>query len=435
MTWQFVKGLILVLISAMTLSACDDIDRLPGTRLAVFAADQSLLMQGQTQPVQLMAPTTNRNWLMPGNVPTHASYHLALGAAPVRQWGIDIGIHENARQKITAQPIVVDGLVYAMDAAMNVSARQLADGELVWRVNVSDPNEASQTFGGGLAFGNGRIFAATGDGELYALAPNTGRAVWRTKIAGPARGGPTFDNGRLYVQTLNNRTQAFLATTGQILWTHSGLEEQTSIVGTSSPAAQGDFVYITYSSGQVFALLAADGREAWSDILTSLSPSSGRLQLEIADIQALPVLDRGSLYVTSNGGRTVAYDSATGRRLWQYSGGGTQTPAVGQSHLFLVTNDGTALSLDRTTGQPAWIKDLGTNATQNGTRKIEWFGPILAGNRLLLANSRGQLITLSPYNGRLLGEVEVGAGVAVPPIVAQGSLLLLTQRADLLAYR
>ena len=100
-----------------------------------------------------------------------------------------------------------------------------------------------------------------------------------------------------------------------------------------------------------------------------------------------------------------------------------------------MTNDGTALSLDRTTGQPAWIKDLGTNATQNGTRKIEWFGPILAGNRLLLANSRGQLITLSPYNGRLLGEVEVGAGVAVPPIVAQGSLLLLTQRADLLAYR
>ena len=432
---QKVGSLIACISALIALSACQTSEVLPGTRLAVFSADQSLLTQGQIDPVQLTAPTPNSAWSMSGGSATHANYHLAIAGSPQQQWSADIGDPENSRQKITAQPIMANGLVYAMDAAMNVSAHGLDSGQLVWRVNVADPTEPSSTFGGGLAYGDGRIFVTTGDAEMYALSSQTGRAIWRSKLAGPSRSGPTYANGNLYVQTLNNKSQAFAAANGRTLWTHVGLPEITSLVGGGSPTVQGDYVYVAYSSGEVYALNARTGQEIWSDIVPSLSPSTGRLQLEVSDIQALTVLDRGVLFVVSNGGRTMAYDSMNGRLLWQADAGGTQTPALGQSHIFMVTNGGTALALDRDTGRATWIKDLGTNATRSGARKIEWYGPMLAGNRLMFASSQGKLVALSPFDGRLLGELSLNGGVVAAPAVAQGTMVFLTKRANLSAYR
>ena len=435
MSWQKAASLIVSLGTVIALTACDSGDILPGTRLAVFSADQGLLTQGQVDPVQLTAPTQNSAWAMNGGSATNANYHLAIAGSPQQQWSSDIGAPENARQKMTAQPIIANGLVYAMDAVMNVSAHTLSGGGLVWRVNVADPTEASSTFGGGLAYADGRIFVTTGDAEMYALSSQTGRALWRSTLAGPARSGPTYANGNLYVQTLNNQSQAFAAANGRALWTHVGLPEVTSLVGGGSPTVQGDYVYVAYSSGEVYALNARTGQEIWSDIIPSRSPSSGRLQLEVADIQALPVLDRGVLFVVSNGGRSIAYDSINGRVLWQADAGGTQTPALGQGHIFMVTNGGTALALDRNTGRATWIKDLGTNANRSGAKKIEWYGPMLAGNRLLFASNQGKLVALSPFDGRLLGELSLSGGVVAAPVVAQGTMVFLTQRADLSAYR
>ena len=422
-------------LSSMLLASCDQEERLPGTRLAVFAADDSLLVQGQTEPVALSAPYVNADWSMQGGSNSHAMYHLALADAPAKAWGVDIGVQENAQQKITAQPIVANNFVYAMDANLNVSARRLTDGELVWRVNVGDADETSNTFGGGMAFGDGRLYVATGDSELFAMNPATGQAVWRARLLGPARGGVTFFQGRLYIQTLNNKTEAFHADTGRSIWQHQGIEEVTSIVGSSAPATDGQVVYVTYSSGEVYALIAETGGVIWTDIISPLGAFSGRLQQEISDIQALPVIDRGLLIVTSNGGRTVGYDIQRGLPAWEYTAGGTQTPAVSTEHIFLVTNDGTAVALQRSTGRAVWVKDLGSNATRSGVKKIEWFGPIIASNRLLFGSSLGHLIALSPFDGRLLGEISLGSGLSVPPVVANQNMIFLTQSARLLNYR
>ena len=95
----------------------------------------------------------------------------------------------------------------------------------------------------------------------------------------------------------------------------------------------------------------------------------------------------------------------------------------------MVTNGGTALALDRDTGRATWIKDLGTNTTRSGARKIEWYGPILVGNRLMFASSQGKLVA-SPFDGRLLGELSLNGGVVAAPAVAQGTMVFLTKRAN-----
>ena len=42
---------------------------------------------------------------------------------------------------------------------------------------------------------------------------------------------------------------------------------------------------------------------------------------------------------------------------------------------------------------------------------------------------------MSPYNGEILGRLDLPGPVLIPPIVAGGTVYILTEDAELLAYR
>ncbi len=66
---------------------------------------------------------------------------------------------------------------------------------------------------------------------------------------------------------------------------------------------------------------------------------------------------------------------------------------------------------------------------------IVWSGPILAGDRLILAGSHGEVLSVSPYTGRILGSEEMPDGIPVSPVAADRSVYFLSDDAELLAYR
>jgi len=66
---------------------------------------------------------------------------------------------------------------------------------------------------------------------------------------------------------------------------------------------------------------------------------------------------------------------------------------------------------------------------------IVWTGPVLASDRLIIAGSHGRAMAVSPYTGRILGQVKMPAGVSVPPVVADDTLYFLANDAELVAYR
>ena len=62
-------------------------------------------------------------------------------------------------------------------------------------------------------------------------------------------------------------------------------------------------------------------------------------------------------------------------------------------------------------------------------------GPVLAGDRLLVADSTGRVSALSPYDGAILGSIKVGAPVFLPPVVVDQTVLVLDDDGTLTAYR
>ncbi|MBJ7445580.1 MAG: PQQ-binding-like beta-propeller repeat protein, partial [Sphingobium sp.] len=68
-------------------------------------------------------------------------------------------------------------------------------------------------------------------------------------------------------------------------------------------------------------------------------------------------------------------------------------------------------------------------------KAIRWTGPVLAGNRLIVVSTRGQMVYVDPTNGSVQAEVDMDRSMSLSPIVANNMLYLLADDGKLTALR
>ncbi len=409
---------------------------LPGERISVLALERAPEPDERIADleVRLPRPTVNLSWPQSGGYADHAMHHIAAPGPLARVWSVNAGESDSEGRGLMAPPIVADGHVYIFDAESTISAHDALTGRRIWEAGALPDDEEDDAFGGGIAYGSGRIFAATGVGEIVAFDASNGSEIWRVAVGAPIRSSPTLSEGRLFVVSYDNQLFALSALDGRMLWTHSGIAENAQLLGTASPAVAGGLVVTAYSSGELFALRADNGRVAWSDTL-SFGRRMGASTV-LSDINGSPVIDRDRVYAVNFSGRLVAISLRTGDRLWDQEVSGVQTPWIAGDFLFLLTTDGDVLCLSRRDGRIRWVRSLPRyEDPEDREDPIYWTGPILVSDRLIVVGSNGQAVSISPYTGRLLGQIELPDGVDVPPAVANGTVYVLTNEGDLVALR
>ncbi len=411
----------------------DDDPRLPGTRVELFS-DRDLGVPPSGSPVSLPPAQNLTSWTQPGATATHAVYHLTLADRPQRRWSRSIGRGNGNAYRITSAPIIIEDVIYAMDSRLQITAMRVSDGAIGWRKSLMPASESDGIFGGGLSYGNGVLLAGTGAGRLYGLNPRTGNVIWQQRLSAPIHGGPAVDGNRVFATTIDNHAAAFDLATGRKLWEHEGREGVVTIMGSTAPASAAGVTYVAYASGEVFALASDTGRVLWADTVAGLT-ATARTGMFIDDVGGPPLIDRDRLVVVGGSDRTVSFDIDRGIQAWELPFGGTQMAWPSAQHLFIATDNGRLVAVDRDTGGVAWARSLPKFADAARLDRVEWYGPVLAANRLVLASSTGDLVTISPTTGKLLGRVRNRAGFVAPPVIAQNTMLLVTENGDLVAYR
>jgi outer membrane protein assembly factor BamB len=409
---------------------------LKGERIAVMRYHRNLQPDPQVADLRVMLPppVANRDWPQSGGFPSHAMHHLQIAPGIGRAWSIDIGSGSSDERRLMSFPIVVAGLVFAMDVDFEVSAFDVRNGERVWGYAAKVPDEDEDAFGGGLAYDGGRIFVTTGYGRLIALRARDGAELWQQNISGPSRAAPTAAGGRVFVVTIDNQLSAHNAETGKREWSHSGISEIAGLLGGSSPAVAGETLVVPYSSGEVFALRVANGRVTWSDNLIALRRVDALSTL--AHIRGHPVIDRGLVYAMSHSGRLVAIDLRTGTRVWDRAIGGVETPWAAGNFVYVMSNEGELYCLTRRGGRVRWVRPLPRfEDPEDKDDPIKWFGPVLASDRLVLAGSHGEALAISPYTGEVLGRIDLPDNISMAPVVAGDTLYFLTDDGDHVADR
>jgi len=135
-------------------------------------------------------------------------------------------------EKFQATPIVVDGVMYTVEAPNNVVALDAATGRPFWQFNYTPAPEARACCGRvnrGVAILGNTLYLGTLDAHLIALDAKTGQQIWKSQVALAKAGysithNPTIVKDKVIVGTgggdgpIRGYIAAFDAKTGAEVW-------------------------------------------------------------------------------------------------------------------------------------------------------------------------------------------------------------------------
>lgn len=432
-----VKRLLGPLVCCAALWGCGEQEViLPGERLDVRGNEISTETVNRSLAISLAAPLVNRDWSHSGGNTRHQISHPALDRDLQLAWSVDIGEGNGRKHRITADPVVFNGTIFAMDSRARVSAVSSAGG-LVWSTDLTPASDASDdASGGGLAVGGGTLFVSSGFGRLVAMNAANGEVLWTQDLDAAATGAPIISDGTVYVVTRNATGWAVDAKNGRVLWQVFGTESPSGLAGGAAPSIAGPLVVFPFSSGQMVSAIANTGAQAWSASVAG--QRLGRGFSRVSDLSSGPVVVNNTVYAGSHAGRAAAFDITSGASVWRANEGAIGPLWVTGGSVFMVSDENRLLRLDASSGEVIWARDLPFFENDRIRRRkatFGHFGPVLAGGRLIVASDDGVLRQIDPVDGSILGTITLTDGAARNPVVAGNTLYLVTDNGALAAFR
>lgn len=433
------RGLAFGLLASALLAGCgwfDDEERLPGKRVPVREVASPATGDVLASVRQLPQVRGLSDWTQTNGNSAHNSGHLDAPSNPTLAWSQDAGVGTSEDSAITGAPIVVGGVVYVLDAAAELSAFDARSGGLRWQVSLvpNEDEEGEEGFGGGLAADGGKLFVATGFGEVLALSPASGEILWRRAVGAPFRAAPAAIGGLVVAVTRDSQSFGFDAEDGTVRWRHQGVAPDASYLGGASPAIVGQIALVPYGSGELVALDAVTGRQIWSAVLTG--GRRGLARAAITDLTGDPVAVGPYVISANQSGRTAAFEGRTGRRVWTRQIGTTLPIWPAGDTLYMLSDTSALTRLDAQSGVTLWEVELPAYEDPEDLEDpISYSGPVLIGGRVLLSDSLGNLWSFDGLSGQGGVSGQVPGGAISGLVAAGGMLYTLSEDAVLHAYR
>jgi outer membrane protein assembly factor BamB len=388
-----------------------------------------------TESIELLPAADMTSWPEAGGTPSKVPGHVIAAPQLKVAWRNSVGKGSSNKSAVSTPPVASETAIFTLDADQTIYATELSSGRTLWKKELKGLTKRDKTaLGGGLAISGDTLIVASGFGYVARLKAADGSEVWKRELGVPMTGAPTVKDGSIFVASNNNEIFSLDLQTGDTEWSDQAISESARVLGSPSPAAIEDFVIAPYSSGEIIAYLANNGRRLWTDAISQ----AGRFTpiSEINDIGSRPVLAGGLVFASSQSGITVAIDGRSGNRVWARPIGSTQAPALSGQQLFVIGTNATLAALNAGTGDAYWVTELRQYENEKKKKKrISYAGPLLASDRILIVSSRGEVLAFDPQTGEQTGSLDIKDTVYIEPIAVQGKVFLLTDDAKLVAIQ
>lgn len=439
------KFILASVVSIGVLAGCTDREIiLPGERLGVRdvlqdpANAQAATPENTSVPAAVPAATRNAAWPQSHVSPSARTTNAALSNTLTPVWSTSIGQGDKRRARIITDPVVADGRVFTIDSAGRVSATSTS-GEALWSYSlVPLRDDASQALAGGLAANDGRLYVTSGFGTLTALDASTGQEIWTQRLQATATGAPTVFGDLIYLVAGDSTAWAVEADDGRVRWQSDGLGDVGNVAGAAPPAVNNSHVVFSFGGGAVQGAFRQGGLRLWSaDIVGARKGFAITL---VDDITGYPVIDGNTVYAGNHSGRVVALNLNSGERLWTVPHGAMDPVWPAGNSIYFVSDLNELVRVSADDGTQIWAVDLpGYEPVRRPQRRRDSayanYGPIMAGGRLIVASSDGFIRSFDPDSGELVSQTEIRGGATTRPVVANGTLYVVSTNGVLHAYR
>ncbi len=418
-------GLGLILSSCMT-----DEEILEGERINVTNANLIITDEFKASGKPSIGRATQlSNWSQGSGTLANNPGNVVISAENPRNpvWTIDIGVDNAGRLlgggtlRLAARPLVYQDRIFTYEHNARILSFDLATGAKHWEQDLKPREEDGAGLGGGIAADRGRIFVATGYGEIIALNANSGEVIWQQELSTPVRSAPAAGNGMVFVVLQSNEVIAVNQSDGSEVWLYAGVPENAGLLAESNPAITGDKVVVPFTSGEIMSIDVSTGEPDWVDTVSK--PFKTLAVSGISDVAASPVVSSGDVIATSVAGQTISVNLETGERNWERNIGGAHTPIVSGNAIFIVDLDDRLIALDRQNGKTFWVTQLTVN--KDDSNRATWSGPLLGNGTLFAVSSEGLLAKINPADGEILTETTVAENSYIAPVTGNGYLVVV----------
>ena len=292
-------------------------------------SDVAARLPGNVTEARVLAEIeSGENWLVNGGRFTgeHFSPLAAINDSNVEQlglaWAADVPTFT-----LSAEPIVVDGVVYLSGSLSRTYAFDAATGALLWRfapdvrLDFSYGGSYAARHNRGVAVWNGKVYVGTGDCRLIAIDAGSGEQLWESPVCDPTEGigpgitaAPRVGDGKVFTGYAasdfgaRGSVTAFDAETGEELWRFWTVPGDPA---KGFESKEMEMASQTWAGGWA----EQGGGAAWEGV--RYDPVTGLVIFGTASALPLNVRMRGpgdNLFTCS----VVAVDADTGAYRWHY---------------------------------------------------------------------------------------------------------------------
>ena len=308
-----------------------------------------------------------------------------------------------------------------------------------------------------------QVVLAAADGTVLSLDAVSGRENWRGKVGAKLQAGVGSDGQHAAVVTATNELVVLQA--GQRLWS-----QKLPTAAFTAPLVAGGRVFVLTADRTISAFDAQDGAPLWvqrrdgeplvlrqegvlvpyrntllaglSGRLVALNPDNGRIEWEAPlasprgtnDVERLvdlvgPAARLGdSVCARAFQASVGCVDANAGQTMWAQTAKGAVGIDADAEYVFGVESNGVVQAWRRSDGSKLWTVDRLQH------RKLT--APLVLGTAVITADETGLVHMLARQDGSHLNRWNTdGTGVAVAPVVAANTLVVVTRGGGIYGFR
>ena len=335
-----------------------------------------------------------------------------------RLWSTKVG-GESEFLLVGLRPVGDGSRIYAASHDGNVVALNPDTGKSSWKTKLDVELSAGPAVGGGI------VVVVTQDGYVVVLDATSGAEQWRTYIAGEALAKPLIKDDVIIVQSIDNRLRALSMFDGKLRWELGQTAPALTIRGASSPLLVGSLVVAGFDNGRLLAVDAESGDIEWDSMLAL---PTGRSDLaRLSDIDGELAVVGQDLYAAGYQGRLAGLAAESGQVLWSRELSTHAGIAADWTSVYTVRDGGEIVSLSRSTGTDNWRND--SLLRRDPTLPIPFHTTVVVGD------FEGYLHFFSNIDGAPVARIRYGNNaISGNPVVVAGRLFVQSDNGSVAAF-
>ncbi|MGN1056765.1 MAG: outer membrane protein assembly factor BamB [Comamonas sp.] len=353
-------------------------------------------------------------WFGSSKTPKPADLGPNVVNLPVRQaWTVNIPSLRNAnvRAQVQGDNVVVaaaDGTVVSVNAA---------NGRENWRAQTG---KALQTGVGS----DGRFSAVVTTGNELVVLEGSNQ-LWSKSLSTSAFTAPLVAGGRVFVLAADRSVSAFDAQNGARLWTQRRDGEPLVLRQQGVLMPYGNTL-LAGLSGRLVALNPDNGSIVWEAPLAS--PRGTNDVERLVDLVGPAARVSNAVCARAFQASVGCVDANSGRTAWAQTAKGAVGIAADAEYVFGTESNGIVQAWNITDGEKRWSIDRLQH------RKLT--APLVLGRSVVMGDEQGLVHLVSRQDGSHMNRLNTdGSGVAVAPVVAADTLVVVTRSGGIYGFR